>query len=152
MLASDFQAIRELSRSLGRSSEPSHFGNDECQLVVKDGQGQLVGWARAGWWEPDDPVAPAGYYLSGVEVAREYQQRGLASMLTAARLEWIAMRDKRYAWCVVNAQNTESLALQASFGFEEIARASHFGSVSFSGGSGLLLRKEITEDSSIVSA
>ncbi len=145
MRRSDFEAIRELSRSLGRSSEPSRFGDNECQLVLKDDDGRLIGWARASWWDPADEVVPAGYYLSGVEVAREYQHRGYASLLTAARLKWVAERDTN-VWCIVNARNSESLALQAAFGFKEVARATHFGSVSFTGGSGLLLHKELGEE------
>ena len=151
MQASDHEAIQKLSRSLGRSSEPSRFGDNECHLVLKDPQGQLVGWARAGWWDPSDQLAPAGCYLSGVEISREHQHRGFASILTAARLKWVAERDTA-AWCIVNARNTSSLALQASFGFKEIARASHFGAVSFSGGCGLLLRKELSEDALVLSA
>ncbi|UYQ76309.1 GNAT family N-acetyltransferase [Glutamicibacter sp. JL.03c] len=143
MKALDHEAIRLLSRSMGRSSEPSHFGDEECQLVLKDEGGRLIGWGRAAWWEPQDNYAPAGYYLSGVEIAHEFQQRGYASRLTAARLAWIAERAQQ-AWCVVNARNSESLRLQASFGFKEIARADHFGSVWFTGGSGVLLRKDLT--------
>ncbi|WP_345469609.1 GNAT family N-acetyltransferase [Glutamicibacter ectropisis] len=144
MKASDHEAIRLLSRSLGRSSEPSRFGDLECQLVLKDESGRLIGWGRAAWWDPNDDSAPAGYYLSGVEIAREFQQRGYASRLTAARLAWIAQRAQQ-AWCVVNERNSESLRLQASFGFKEITRADHFGSVGFTGGSGVLLRKDLTE-------
>lgn len=144
MKASDHEAIRLLSRSLGRSSEPSRFGDDECQLVLKDESGRLIGWGRAAWWDPNDDSAPAGYYLSGVEIAREFQKRGYASRLTAARLAWVAQRAQQ-AWCVVNERNSESLRLQASFGFKEITRADHFGSVEFTGGSGVLLRKDLTE-------
>ncbi|KSU66929.1 GNAT family N-acetyltransferase [Arthrobacter sp. NIO-1057] len=144
MKASDHEAIRLLSRSLGRSSEPSRFGDEECQLVLKDESGRLIGWGRAAWWDPNDDSAPAGYYLSGVEIAREFQQRGYASRLTATRLAWIAQRAQQ-AWCVVNARNIESLRLQCSSGFEEVTRSEHFGSVWFTGGSGVLLRKDLTE-------
>jgi len=144
MKASDHEAIRLLSRSLGRTSEPSRFGDEECQLVLNDESGRLIGWGRAAWWDPIDDSAPPGYYLSGVEIAREFQQRGYASRLTAARLAWVAQRAQQ-AWCVVNERNSESLRLQASFGFKEITRADHFGSVEFTGGSGVLLRKDLTE-------
>jgi len=144
MKASDHEAIRLLSRSLGRTSEPSRFGDEECQLVLKDESGRLIGWGRAAWWDPIDDSAPPGYYLSGVEIAREFQQRGYASRLTTARLAWVAQRAQQ-AWCVVNERNSESLRLQASFGFKEITRADHFGSVEFTGGSGVLLRKDLTE-------
>ncbi|KUM30735.1 hypothetical protein AQ436_14405 [Arthrobacter sp. EpRS66] len=151
MKASDHEAIRLLSRSLGRTSEPSRFGDEECQLVLKDESGRLIGWGRAAWWDPIDDSAPAGYYLSGIEIAREFQQRGYASRLTAARLAWVAQRAQQ-AWCVVNERNSESLRLQASFGFKEITRADHFGSVEFTGGSGVLLRKDLTEAARNLSA
>lgn len=143
MQEADYQAVQALSRSLGRNAEPARFGVEGCQLVLKDSQDKLLGRAKASWWDPDDELAPAGFYLSGVEIAADFQQHGLASILTTARLEWIAHRADR-AWCVVNAQNTASLALQRSFGFREICRAPQFGSVQFTGGSGLLLCKEVT--------
>lgn len=143
MQAADHPAIRRLSESLGRQAEPGNWSAGECQVVVKNPAGELLGWARAHWWwEPADPLAPAGYYLAGIEVACGYRQRGVARSLTEARLSWIAQRAST-AWCVVNAQNTASLALHRALGFEEVARAPRFGTVVFNGGSGLLLSKEV---------
>ncbi|MBM7768813.1 RimJ/RimL family protein N-acetyltransferase [Glutamicibacter nicotianae] len=62
--------------------------------------------------------------------------------LTEARLDWIAQRASS-AWCVVNAQNAASLALHRSLGFEKVARAAQLGTVVFSGGSGVLLSKDL---------
>ncbi|MGH3651711.1 N-acetyltransferase family protein [Glutamicibacter sp.] len=142
MKASDHPAIRRLSESLGRHAEPELWGTEECQVVIKNPAGELLGWALAHWWEPADPVAPAGYYLAGIEVARRHRQRGVARSLTEARLAWIAQRAST-AWCVVNAQNAASLALHRTLGFEEVARAPQLGTVVFSGGSGVLLSKEV---------
>lgn len=142
MTEADHSAVRWLSRSLGRHADPELWSTTECQLVIRDQTGELLGWGRAHWWEPDDPVAPAGYYLAGIEVARFHQQRGVARSLSEARLAWIAQRDSK-AWSVVNALNTASLALQRSLGFEIAARATRFGTVVFSGGSGVLLSKDL---------
>lgn len=142
MQEADYPAIRRLSESLGRQAAPELWGAAECQLVIKTSSGELLGWARAHWWEPDDPVAPAGYYLGGMEIIRHHQQRGAARSLSEARLAWIAQRAPK-AWCVVNVQNTASLALARSLGFEEVARAARFGTVVFNGGSGVLLSKNL---------
>lgn len=142
MTVADHEAVRRLSARLGRTAAPERFGTGECQLVLKDAAGQLLGWARAHCWEPQDALAPAGYYLGGVEVAVQSRQQGIARRLGIARLDWIAQRASA-AWCVANAQNTASLALQRSLGFIEVARAVRFGSVVLTGGSGVLLRKDL---------
>jgi len=46
MQPADYPAMRKLSESLGRNSRPELFGKDECQLVLKNSQGQLVGWGE----------------------------------------------------------------------------------------------------------
>lgn len=117
---------------------------DECRLAVVTGDGDLVAWARAHFWDPTDPVAPAGYYLGGVEVAVEFQGLGLAQRLTQARLAWVAPR-ARQVFCIVNAGNAASISLQRSMGFSELARAAAFGSVRFTGGEGILFSREIDE-------
>ena len=49
------------------------------------------------------------------------------------------------AWCVVNARNTASLALQRSLGFTLGARAAGFGTVHFTGGAGVLLCRTLQD-------
>lgn len=144
LLPQDFDAVRELSRRLGRSSEPSGFAPGACLLAAKDRNGMLLGWAKAQFWDPQDPVAPAGYYLGGVEVDPAWQRRGVARSLGLARLRWVVQRADT-AWCVVNARNTASLALQRSLGFTVAARAPGFGTVAFGGGEGLLLRRGLED-------
>ncbi|PJJ44165.1 aminoglycoside 6'-N-acetyltransferase I [Glutamicibacter mysorens] len=151
MRAVDYPAIRRLSQSLGRHAEPELWGNGERQLVIKNLDGQLLGWSRAHWWEPADATAPAGYYLAGIEVDRGCRHRGVGRSLTEARLDWIAQRASS-AWCVVNAQNAASLALHRSLGFEEVAQAAQLGTVVFSGGSGVLLSKDLVSSRSAAKA
>ena len=144
MLPEDFDAVRAPSKSLGRNSRPELFGNNECQLVLKNATGQLVGWARAAWWDPQDQAVPCGYYLSGVEISRQYQRQGFAAILSRARLRWISERAKE-AWCVVNARNEASIALQLSLGFDHMFGAARIGNIEFTGGEGLLLRKDLSQ-------
>lgn len=151
MRAVDYPAIHRLSQSLGRHAEPELWGSGECQLVIKNLDGQLLGWSRAHWWEPADETVPAGYYLAGIEVARGCRHRGVGRSLTEARLDWIAQRASS-AWCVVNAQNAASLELHRSLGFAEVARAAQLGTVVFSGGSGVLLSKDLASSRSAAKA
>ncbi len=140
----DHPEVRELSRSLGRHSAPAFFDAGACLLATKDANGALIGWAKAQWWEPQDPIAPDGYYLGGIEVHAAWQGRGVATALGLARLRWIAQRAKT-AWCVVNARNAASLALQRSLGFTLMVRASGFGTVEFTGAEGVLLRRNVED-------
>lgn len=110
LVPQDYRAVRELSRSLGRTSAPERFAPGGCLLAAMSEDGRLVGWAKAQWWDPQDPVAPAGYHLGGVEIDPGWQRRGVATALGLARLSWVAQRADA-AWCVVNARNTASLAL-----------------------------------------
>ncbi|MGX1748127.1 GNAT family N-acetyltransferase [Glutamicibacter protophormiae] len=140
----DYPTVRELSRSLGRRSAPERFAPGGCLLGATSENGRLVGWAKAQWWDPQDPVAPAGYYLGGVEVDRRWRRRGVATALGLARLRWVAQRADA-AWCVVNTRNSASLALQRRLGFTVRARAASFGTVEFTGGAGLLLCRPLEE-------
>ena len=53
---------------------------------------------------------------------------------------------------MVNAQNAASLSLHRSLGFEEVARAAQLGTVVFSGGSGVLLSKDLVSSRSAAKA
>ena len=138
----DWHQVQALSAALGRTADPSGFNPGHCQLACKDTAGRLLGWAKAGWWDPQDELAPAGYYLGGVEVAPGSQRQGIARRLSDERLAWIAQRAES-AWCVVNACNTASIKLQEALGFTVQAEAASFGPVHFTGGAGLLFRKDL---------
>lgn len=139
----DFSAVAELSTSLGRNCNPERWGSDECRLALfLEPENKLVAWARAHWWDPADSIAPAGYYLAGVEVAADFQGQGLARRLSLARLAWVAQRADE-VFCTVNVRNTASVALQHSLGFTEQARAASFGTLKFSGGEGILFYRAL---------
>jgi GNAT superfamily N-acetyltransferase len=52
----------------------------------------------------------------------EYRRRGIAAALTEARLDWISDQADK-AWYFANARNAASIALHASFAFEEVTRS-----------------------------
>ena len=144
---SDYEAIRLVSASLGHSCDPELWGDDGYGLVAVDEQAEVIGWGRTHWWDPHDALAPAGFYLGGVEVRADWQGHGIATALSQARIAWVAKRSDRI-YCVVNARNTASLKLQERLGLYPIATAARFGSVEFSGGASFLLTCELGEDTS----
>ncbi len=142
LVEADFPSVAALSRSLGRTCNPGLWRGGECRLVISSAETGVVAWARAHYWDPQDPSAPSGFYLGGVEVAPKYQGLGLAHRLSRARLAWVAERVAD-SYSVVNSRNAASIALQRSLGFVEQARAARFGTVEFSGGEGILFRREL---------
>jgi ribosomal protein S18 acetylase RimI-like enzyme len=64
---------------------------------------------------------PAGYYLSGVLVEPAWRGRGIATVLTRARLRWAFARTDRVFY-VTGADNAASLHLHAALGFQQIRR------------------------------
>ncbi len=106
-------------------------------------RGKLVGYGRASYFDPPDDapanVAPAGWYLTGVNVREEYRRLGVASELTQKRLEWLRTRaDDVYYFA--NARNRASIDLHARLGFNEVTKDFWFPGVSFTGGVGILFR------------
>jgi GNAT superfamily N-acetyltransferase len=67
------------------------------------------------------PGTPAGYYLSGVLVDPAWRERGIATALTKARLEWAFTRASEVFY-VTGAENAASLHLHAALGFQETMR------------------------------
>ncbi|WP_298461300.1 GNAT family N-acetyltransferase [uncultured Cellulomonas sp.] len=111
----------------------------ERLVVVATSGEELVGWAKTHYWDWSDGPAGAGHYLGGVTVDTPWRRRGVAAALTEARMEWIGERADA-AWYVVNGRNLASVALHRAWGFEEVARASRFHTVEFTGGVGILFR------------
>jgi ribosomal protein S18 acetylase RimI-like enzyme len=105
--------------------------------------GEVAGFARVKHFSPPavapPNIAPAGYYLSGVIVARAWRRRGIARELTRRRLEWIAARGVE-AFYFANARNRVSIDLHGAFGFEEVTRDFVFPGASFEGAVGILFR------------
>ena len=92
--------------------------------------------------EADAPAdtAPPGYYLMGLIVHPDFRRRGIAAALTHARLDWISDQADE-AWYFANARNAASIALHASFAFEEVTRSFFYPRVDFDRGEGILFRR-----------
>ncbi|GAB3541513.1 hypothetical protein GCM10027403_32940 [Arthrobacter tecti] len=142
----DLEPMLALQKLAGRPTSPQSLGaaiDDVGRLVVVAFAGdELAGWSKTHFYEERDGAAPPGQYLGGVEVAPAWRRRGVATALTDARLNWIAERAES-AWYTVNVGNRASLELHRRWGFTEVARASSFHGVEFSGGVGLLLRADL---------
>jgi ribosomal protein S18 acetylase RimI-like enzyme len=109
-------------------------------LLVARAEDETVGYGGAGFL--DRGTAPAGWYLTGVLVDPAWRRRGVATVLTRARLEWIKERAE-CAYYVANARNRVSIALHQAFGFEEITRDFSVPGLTFRGGVGILFRAEL---------
>ena len=106
---------------------------------------EVVGHAEAASFAPPAGApanaAPAGWYLSGVNVPEPFRRRGIATALTRRRLSWIAERASE-AYYFANAANRASIDLHAALGFLEVTRDFWFPGVTFRGGVGILFRLE----------
>jgi aminoglycoside 6'-N-acetyltransferase I len=122
-----------------RVAEPGDAERLVLEAVIGD---EVVGRAKTHHFDTDSGAAPAGHYLGGVSVLPEFRRRGIGHALTSARLDWIRERAPE-AWFFTNARNDASIALHATFGFVEVARASEFHGVTFDGGEGILFRTSL---------
>lgn len=129
--------------SLWRASLLEDVESPDRLLVIAEYGTAVIGYGRVLLFVPerDAPprIAPRGYYLMGVVVHPDYQRRGVGAKLTQARLDWISQHSD-VAWYFANARNAASIALHASFGFEEVTRSFSYPRVDFEGGEGILFR------------
>ncbi|MDF1799819.1 MAG: GNAT family N-acetyltransferase [Planctomycetota bacterium] len=87
----------------------------------------------------DGQLAPVGWYLGGLVVARAARRGGLGRALTAARLAALDAAGVTEVRFTANARNSATLALHEPFGFQVEARNPRMSGLAFSGGEGLLL-------------
>lgn len=102
--------------------------------------GEAVGYAIAGFF-PEHPVdhAPAGYYMNGVTVNPAWRRRGVGSLLTRRRMEWVWERGS-VIWCVISGRNRASLEMHRKLGFDCVMTGSSLRGIEFIGGEGWLMR------------
>jgi ribosomal protein S18 acetylase RimI-like enzyme len=93
------------------------------QMFVARANGRVIAYGRVLELAAHEAAegTPAGYYLSGVLVEPAWRGRGIATALTRARLRWAFARADRVFY-VTGADNTASLHLHATLGFQEIRR------------------------------
>ena len=130
--------------SIWRLTFREDIGHADRALIVAECAGEVIGYGRAMRFVPDADapadIAPSGYYLMGLIVHPHYRRRGIAAALTQARLDWISDQADE-AWYFANARNAASIALHASFDFEEVTRSFFYPRVDFDRGDGILFRR-----------
>jgi ribosomal protein S18 acetylase RimI-like enzyme len=130
--------------SIWRTTFLEDIEHADRTLIVAECAGELIGYGRAMRFGPggDAPadIAPPGYYLMGLMVHPDCRRRGIAGALTQARLDWISTQAEE-AWYFANARNEASIALHASFDFEEVTRSFFYPRVDFDRGEGILFRR-----------
>jgi hypothetical protein len=88
-------------------------------------------------------VAPAGYYLTGLLVARACRRLSLGEQLTWTRMAWVVTRASEI-WFFANAANAASLQLHQQPGSREVTRDFTYSGVTFTGAVGVLCRALLT--------
>jgi ribosomal protein S18 acetylase RimI-like enzyme len=116
-------------------------------LIARAGRA-VAGYARAGFVpgkKSDEYDVPDGWYLGGIVVAKAFRRRGIGTLLTRRRVEWLSgERGAREVFYFVNSLNRASIDLHTPFGFVEVRRDFRFPGATFSGGgSGVLFRAEL---------
>jgi ribosomal protein S18 acetylase RimI-like enzyme len=119
------------------------LGDPTRLLLVAASDGDIIGYARAHFFEPEDDApsdrVPRGYYLLGLFVSPVHRRLGVGSALTRERLDWIRNRADE-AWFFSNARNVASIELHRRLGFAEVTRSFSFPGLEFEGGEGILFR------------
>ena len=80
---------------------------------------ELIGFGRVNRVEFEESQvnqAPSGWYLLGVNVLPTYRRRGIATLLTNWRIDWLADRAEQLFY-VANPANVASIRLHEAFGF-----------------------------------
>lgn len=142
----DVVGIQEFSLELDRPAGSESFlhacvDDPGRRIVVALDGDRIIGWAKTHYYERAEGPAPAGHYLGGVSVHPAHYRRGIGTMLTTDRLEWI-WRYSEQAFYVTNLRNTASQELHQALGFSEVARAATLHGLEFDGGVGVLFRAQ----------
>ncbi|MCV2392952.1 GNAT family N-acetyltransferase [Actinotalea sp. M2MS4P-6] len=116
------------------------LAREDAIHVVAEHVGEVIGTSAVKIW-PQPTDAPAGWYVSGITVVPWWRRRRVADRLLALELGSPELTGEP-VWSVVNAGNRASLDLHARHGFVEVARAATFAGIEFTGGAGVLLRRE----------
>ncbi|MDN4474212.1 GNAT family N-acetyltransferase [Demequina zhanjiangensis] len=109
-------------------------------LLLAESAGDAVGWCGAQRSVIEAHGHPE-WLVGGLTVIPESRRRGIASRLLQCVLKARADGSPgEPLFSVVNARNPASIDLHLALGFIEVARASTFAGIQFTGGEGVLLR------------
>ena len=139
----DAQRVNEIQIASGRSEVDlvRLIADPARHTLVAECDDRVGGWAAIHYLPRSDGPAGRGHYLAGVTVDPAERRRGVGLALTRARLDWIWKRAD-VAWYFVNAQNTVSIALHESLGFELVGGSAGVHGGEFTGGLGLIFRAD----------
>lgn len=109
-------------------------------LLMAEKDGSAVGWCGIQKCEILPDAVPE-WLVAGLTVVPEQRRRGIANQLLRAALRTTAdFAPGEPVFSVINARNPASIDLHLGLGFVEVARASTFAGVDFTGGEGVLLK------------
>jgi ribosomal protein S18 acetylase RimI-like enzyme len=136
----------EAARERAKAWLAGTAGGQNLLLVARVGR-SIAGYARAGFvraQKGEFADVPEGWYLGGIIVGLAFRRRGIGTMLTRRRIEWLAGRGAREVYYFVNSLNRPSIDLHTPFGFVELRRDFRFPGATFTGGgTGVLFRAPI---------
>ena len=111
--------------------------------VVADlGDCHLVGWCGASLVLLDDS-SPQVWMVAGLVVLPTVRRRHIGQKLLMETLDAAKGRGAERVLSIINARNRASITLHEKVGFIEVDRGPRFAGVSFEGGVGVLLSKEL---------
>lgn len=132
-------------RGFERLVHRAHEAEGPVVLVARVEGPTIIGYGIADRLvPPEGPYVPAGLYLTGLVVDPAWRRRGAGAALVRARLEALRPRATTVR-AFVSAQNRASIALLTAHGFVLEADDVAVPGVEFSGGRGLLYRRDFAD-------
>lgn len=132
--------------TVNKQLKDNGLGEDFALFVaVKDNE--VIGFGRVAKHDPEKSPSPypspAGWYLLGMIVRKDFRRMGIGSGLVRARFDWLKSKDVSEVYSMVSSENRTSIDLHTSLGFRIVQEGAGFCSVTFDCGKGYLLCKEL---------
>jgi len=124
------------------------MGDPQQIVLVAQVDSVVVGYGKAAHLplrERGGRGVPNGWYLTGVVVRPEWRRRGIGEQLTRARINALAGQAESLHYFAA-AVNAPTIALHAKLGFIEVGRDIDVPSVTFTGGAGVLFRRDLSAE------
>ncbi|WP_299169738.1 GNAT family N-acetyltransferase [uncultured Arthrobacter sp.] len=136
----DIIGVDEICDASGRSRWSPNLlrVKQDRQVLVAEVEGKVIGVAKTHFHEDSGGDGPAGHYLGGIVVAREYRRQGVATALTKKRLDWI-WSVAGTAYYFANEHNIASIRMHEGFGFRELGRFANIHGVTADDGQSYLI-------------
>jgi ribosomal protein S18 acetylase RimI-like enzyme len=137
-----------LDPAAGPAGTPTRVLDASPASSAAPGTPLVAAWAMLAPWQ-GHADAPDGWYVSALTVAPGHRRRGLAARMLDALLDHARSHPRPWGGTVrsvVNLTNRSSIALHERHGFREEARGPSFAGITFTGGTGVLLRSGAERD------